>query len=96
MALGFLAASFLQGRVPAASWPGAAAAAAAVAACALAPARARSTGMPAAVGAWILCLLPMQASWCLASGHRAGQWCGAALLLAWPAAGALARKFHPS
>jgi len=96
MACGLLLQALFSGWNLTAPRPGGPAAAAAIAVCAAASARARSAGIPATVGAWILCLLPMQASWCLASGHDAGRWCGAALLLTWPAAGALALKFHSS
>lgn len=76
--------------------PGAVAAAGALAACALASRGAAAGRVPRAVGVWILCLVPMQSAWCLWSGHTAGLWAGAVLLLAWPAAMLLAKRFHAS
>lgn len=68
----------------------------ALAVCTMASAGTTTAGLPRTVGLWILCLLPMQASWCLSSGQTAGLWAGVGLLLAWPVAGALGKRFYSS
>jgi 4-hydroxybenzoate polyprenyltransferase len=68
----------------------------ALAACAVAAREATPRRLPQTVGLWILCLIPMQAAWCLWSGHTAGLWAGACLLPAWPAAIFLAKRFYGS
>jgi 4-hydroxybenzoate polyprenyltransferase len=67
-----------------------------LAACAAAARDATPRRLPRTVGLWILCLIPMQAAWCLWSGHTAGLWAGACLLPAWPAAIFLAKRFYAS
>lgn len=72
------------------------AAAGALSVCAMAGAGSTQDRLPQTVGAWILCLAPMQAAWCLWSGHVAGLWAGACLLVAWPLAMVAARRFYAS
>jgi 4-hydroxybenzoate polyprenyltransferase len=75
---------------------GGAAAGGALAVCAAATADRAPGRLPQTVGLWILCLIPMQAAWCLWSGHAGGLWIGAVLLLAWPLALFTSKRFYAS
>lgn len=52
--------------------------------------------VPRSIGLWIFCLLPLQASWCAAAARPAGAMAAVALLVAWPFAQRLGRRFHAS
>lgn len=68
----------------------------ALAVCTIAAGDMERRGLPRTVRQWILCLIPLQAAWCVWSGHMAGLWAGAVLLLAWPLALFAAKRFYVS
>ena len=68
----------------------------AVVAAAAAGAAATPGRVPRSIGLWIFCLLPLQASWCCWSGNRAGLAVAAGLVLVWPLALRMGKRFHAS